>query len=256
MKIEAYIIAFNEAEVITFTLRHYLNFCDTVYVYDNHSTDRTTEIAKQMGAIVIPFGIPGVLSDDEYLKVKNYAWKNSDADWVIVVDTDEIIYHPWIRHVMEQSITNGDTIMTTYGWQIMSHAMPQYQWSEINNGFHYENYSKSAVFSPRLKEIGYVYGCHEARPVGHVQYSKEKLLLAHYANVGGPERLCRKHAMYRTRLSERNRRWGLGVHYMTPDIHQEGKTDEQRIKEWNERYEQSVNFSPELIWPSGHGTMN
>lgn len=243
MKVVARIIAWNEAEVIRLTISHYQKFCDHVIVYDNHSTDNTADIARSMGAEVVPFGLPGVLSDDEYLKVKNHAWKGSDADWEIIVDTDEVIYHPSIVNVLERSLEAGDTIMTTWGWQIMSLAVPRFYWLEVKHGYHYSNYSKSAVFSPRLQEIGYVYGCHEAKPKGHVQYSKDTLLLAHYSNIGGPWRLIKKHAAYRERLSDRNRRFGLGVHYTY--------SDEQRINEWNERYAQSSDFSPELIWPSG-----
>lgn len=231
MKVEAHIIAYNESEVIALTIKHYLGFCSRVVIYDNYSTDNTREIALSLGAEVVPFGIEGVLSDDEYIKVKNNVWKGSDADWVIVCDTDEIIWHDQIKDFLWQHIGKCSMIRT-YGWQIMSYDMPKESFLEITNGFHYENYSKFAVFDPKmLTEISYVVGCHDCRPQGKVIKSEDFLYLLHYSNIGGPERLIKKHASYRPRLSERNLRWGMGIHYTY--------TDEQRVKEWKERYEKS-----------------
>jgi hypothetical protein len=51
--------------------------------------------------------------------------------------------------------------------------------------------------------------------------------------VGGPERLVKRHALYRPRMSKENihRRWGH--HYL------EEVTDEIRVKEWHEKYQSS-----------------
>jgi glycosyltransferase involved in cell wall biosynthesis len=228
MKVEAYIIAWNEADIIAFTINHYKQFCDKIILFDNFSDDGTPEIARSLGCDVRTFGRPGELSDPEYLKVKNYAWKFSDADWVIIVDADEIIWHPNIKQTLQKNI-GSSTIFKPTGWNIYSHAMPINNYLEITTGILDNNYSKLCVFNPKkITDINYVYGCHVAKPTGDVVYSSDNLFLLHYRNIGGPSRLVKRHASYRPRLSEINRRFKLGIHYTF--------TDEQRVQEWHQSY--------------------
>lgn len=248
MTCEAYIIAWNEAELIGLTVAHYQQFCTKIIVFDNHSTDGTRDIATYMGAEVRLFGIPGVLDDKEYLRIKNFAWKGSKADWVIVVDCDEILWHPNIHKIYSplwDAHSSGHSFFATQGWDVVSHHPAAFSITSQKTGYANDNYSKSVIFNPRMiREIGYVYGCHQAKPVGLIRYSPHLLMLFHYSNIGGPERLCRRHAAYRARLSENNKRWGLGIHYTY--------SDEQRIKEWNDKYEKSSVFSQGLYYsPEG-----
>lgn len=234
--VEAFIVAWQEAETIRLTLSHYNSFCDKVTLFDNYSTDGTPDIARDMGATVKQFGTPGVLSDDDYLTVKNNCWKKSRANWVFVGDADEIIWHPNIETEFKVQSELGATIFKTIGWDVVSHYMPQNSFMEITNGYRNENYSKLSVFNPQaIKEIGYKYGCHVAKPKGEVNFCNDELILMHYRNIGGPQRLVHRHALYRPRMSEKNRRFGLGCHYEY--------TDEQRVKEWYEKYDNSVELS-------------
>lgn len=242
MTCEAYIIAWNESEIIAHTILYYQQFCKKIILFDNYSTDNTREIATHFGAEVRLFGIPGVLDDKEYLKIKNEAWKASKADWVIIIDADEIIWHPNLFHVLDKT---SYSIFKTQGWDVIRKDMPMHYLIESTTGYPNDDYSKSVIFNPQtIKEIDYIYGCHVARPKGEIKYSPDLLMLFHYANIGGPERLCRRHAAYRARLSENNKRWGLGIHYTY--------TDEQRIAEWHEKLGKSSEFSPDGIYsPSG-----
>jgi len=179
-----------------------------------------------MGCDVIKFGTKGVLDDKEYLKVKNHCWKRSRFDYVIVCDSDEILQEP--EHPT-------GTIVRTQGFNIFSHQMPKDDFLEIQTGILDNNYSKYVMFSPRLKEIGYVYGCHQAKPKGDIIVSHETLVLFHYRNIGGPDRLVQRHKIYRERMSSFNKAWKLGVHYLYDD--------EQRIREWHQHYENSKELS-------------
>lgn len=235
MKVEAYIIAWNEADIIRLTIEHYKQFCDRVILYDNYSDDGTAEIARDLGCEVRSFGRKGELSDPEYLKVKNYAWKFSEADWVIVVDADEILYHPNIKALLEDNIDRS-TIFNTVGWNVFSHSMPVNSYMEVKTGKVDGNYSKLCIFNPKkVTDINYVYGCHVAKPAGEVVYAWEKLILLHYRNIGGPARLVKRHALYRERLSEINRRFKLGIHYTF--------SDDQRIHEWHDSYKNCIELS-------------
>lgn len=231
--VEAFIVGWNESETIRLTLSHYNSFCEKVTLFDNYSTDGTPDIARDMGATVKQFGTPGVLSDDDYLTVKNNCWKKSRAEWVVVCDADEILWHPHLETEFKLMTELGATVFKTVGFDIVSHDMPQASFLEITNGFQNGNYSKSVCFSPReIREINFKYGSHVCKPSGNVKYSDKELILLHYRNIGGPQRLVDRHAMYRPRMSEKNLRFGLGIHYTW--------TDEQRIKEWYEKYDNSV----------------
>lgn len=239
MSSEAHIIAWNEAETIHLTIQHYQKFCQKIVLHDNYSTDNTREIAHGMGCEIQLFGDKGVLSDEHYRQLKNHCWKGSKADWVIVCDADEILDTDGF--MLAQMTADGVTVPLTYGWDVFSYDVPSESFHEITFGFHNGNYSKSAIFNPSaVREINYVYGCHVARPKGNIVPSIKPITLFHYRNIGGPERLVKRHALYRERLSEHNKRLGLGCHYLF--------TDEQRVREWEEKYKSSKIYSPDGVY--------
>lgn len=228
MNIDCHFIAFNESQTIHLTIKHYQSFCRQVYVYDNFSTDNTREISEAMGCIVKPFGIAGQLNDQEYIKVKNNCWKGSDADWVIVCDADEILSSA----DFETAKKEGATIIRTQGANMFSETLPINDWKEIKTGVFDDNYSKLICFNPKaLSEIGYVYGCHEAKPQGNVKFSTHTASLLHYKHVGGAKRLADRHALYAERLSDINKRWKMGFQYQEPRA--------QTIKYFNENLQKA-----------------
>lgn len=234
--IETFLISWNEAETIHLTIKHYLQF-GRVNLYDNYSNDGTTEIAEKLGAFVYNFGKKGTLDDKEYLKIKNNVWKNSNADYVIVCDSDEILNVD--LNFLKKEKEKGVTIFKTWGWNIFSHKMPKKNWFEIQTGFHDPNFSKQVIFSPKLEGINYVYGCHVCQPQGDLKYSNHVLPLFHYRNVGGVERLINRHKSYRRRMSDFNKRLRLGHHYLTEE--------KKKRKEWHDCLTNSKEFSPDFI---------
>jgi glycosyltransferase involved in cell wall biosynthesis len=236
---EAFILCWNEAETLHMTIKHYQKFCSSIVIYDNHSTDNSREIARAMGCKVKTFGTPGVLSDQDYRDLKNNCWKKTwpgkdHRDWVIVCDADEILdINPL---TLTRAKLQGKTIIKTSGWDVFSYLMPEESFMEIKTGILSENYSKSVMFDPaKISEINYRFGGHNASPKGIIQYTDEATTLFHYRNIGGPERLVKRHELYRARLSDHNKQLGLGCHYLY--------SDEQRIKEWEEHYKNSREYS-------------
>lgn len=240
--IEAHIVAWNEAETIHLTIKHYQSFCAHIVLWDNHSTDNTREIAKAMGCTVKTFGKPGELSDRAYIDLKNQAWKKNHPgvdrrDFVIVCDADEILVAhkktaPTINCALEYGKKQCYAIFKTQGWNVFSYDMPKERWLEITNGHPEENYSKTVIFDPKqITDINFHIGCHVSKPKGNVLFSSEPLYLFHYRNVGGPQRLIERHKLYRPRMSEENlqRRWG--EHYLWDD--------QIRVKEWEEKFQKS-----------------
>ncbi len=217
---EAFIIAWNREDSIHLTIRHYQQFCQRVVIFDNFSEDKTRDISASLGADVRLFGTKGVLDDQAYIDIKNSCWKNSNADWVIVCDDDEILYHPDMPEFLEKH--KGMSIIRTQGYSMYSENVPREKWIEVKTGTEDANYSKFVIFNPKkVKEIGYVYGCHEAKVKG-IDWRDcplEELMLLHYRSIGGIERLIDRHHEYepRRRKSAVNMKWNLGHHYAEPD---------------------------------------
>jgi len=215
MKIEVYLIAFNESETIHLTIKHYQKLGATIKIYDNFSDDGTPDICRSMGCEVENFGRKGQLNDAEYRKIKNYKWKGSTADWVIVCDADEILEIPWIN--LAEATVQGHTIFKTHGFNIYSHDMPKDDYFEILTGVQDPSYSKLVIFDPKkITDMMYDFGCHKSTPCGEVVYSDFEPTLFHYRAIGGPERIVKRHALYRSRLSDVNKKMALAVHYTYP----------------------------------------
>lgn len=80
--ISAVVIAKNEEDMIADCLDS-LSFCEEVIVVDGGSEDRTSDIAKRMGANVF------VYKSDDFSELRNFGLEKAKGDWVLYVDTDE-----------------------------------------------------------------------------------------------------------------------------------------------------------------------
>lgn len=60
-------------------------FCDQIVVVDSGSTDRTIEIAREAGAVVVENPWPGFAAQ------RNVAIDHASSDWVLEIDADETI---------------------------------------------------------------------------------------------------------------------------------------------------------------------
>lgn len=232
MKIEAFFIMYNEAEILPLVIRHYQKFCDKITFFDNYSTDDSQIIAESMGCEVKKFGKKGELSDQDYLDVKNNCWRGSDADWCIVADCDEVLLFDE-QYLLRTPNHKNFTIIKTQGWNVYSDQMPKNNLIEITTGYQFDNYSKSVMFNPKeIKEINYKPGAHACNPIGNVVYSEDVLFyLLHYKNIGGVDRLLKRNQEYRNRMSYQNKKMGWGIHYYD---------SEAKIRqEWAERLAKS-----------------
>ncbi len=218
MRIELFAICWNEIDIIPFFVDHY-SFCNKITVFDNHSTDGSDILLNKLGCKVIKYG-SSQLDDREYLRIKNTAWKESSADYVIVCDMDELLYHPEIKSYLEESLREGVNIFETQGIDMFSNQMPILgkPIQLINTGILSPAYSKRVIFSPKI-DINYEYGCHKSNPHGNLKWDKSRSLkVHHYRSIGGAMRLLKRHKAYQKRMCEYNRKKGLGSHYLRSDI--------------------------------------
>jgi glycosyltransferase involved in cell wall biosynthesis len=84
MRISAAIITYNEQANIARAIES-LRCCDEVVVVDSGSSDRTTEIAANLGARVVEAPWRG------YAGQKNFASEQAAYDWVLSLDADEAL---------------------------------------------------------------------------------------------------------------------------------------------------------------------
>lgn len=233
MIIKAFIITFNESDIIRFTIKHYQKFCSEIHIYDNHSTDGTREICAGMGCIIHTFGKEGVLDDRAYLEVKNNCWKaHKDSDYVIVCDADEILYEQG-GEIQDWSsiLQKAYTLVRCLGFDIYSETLPINSWNEKTLGYENSMYNKVLMFNPKaVEEINYGFGCHGAKPEIDrncvVKISNMNFRLHHMRYIGGIDRLVRRYDTYQKRMCEFNVNNKLG--------HQYFKSVEELEKDWEE----------------------
>ena len=78
------VIAFNEEDHIAHAIQS-AQWAEEILVIDSGSTDKTVEIAKNLGARVLINPWPG------YGQQKNFASKMATYDWILNIDADEVI---------------------------------------------------------------------------------------------------------------------------------------------------------------------
>ena len=185
MNIHVYAVAYNEELLMPFFLRHYCKFANQITIFDNESTDRTAEIIRSFGANVISFKTNNTMMDSVQVRIKNEEYKKSrgKADWVIVVDSDELVYHPDIVSLLAKYKKDGITFPKVDGYDMIGDDYPKFEgqlYDEIKQGVSEWMYCKRAIFDPFIG-INYVVGAHKCSPHGSIVESKKaEIKLLHY----------------------------------------------------------------------------
>lgn len=230
LTIEAYILCYNEEKMILHTLNHYSKFCTHITIIDNCSTDNTIDLINHSGIPNITlkqFDTKGKLRDDAYELIKNTCWHKSEADFVIVCDMDEFLYHPNLINELKLAKENGFGIINTEGYNMFSETFPtDYSkpiTEQIKRGARAYNFDKNIIFSPKLIEnINYYPGAHKCNPVYYNNAKdvrpKTKFKLLHYKYIGY-DYLVQKHQSYAQRLSDYNKTYNYGGEYLKGEKH-------------------------------------
>jgi len=191
-----------------------------MFIFDDRSTDRSRALIEAHPHAECITGVPVYsdadhkVSDDILLALKNAAYKSSrgKADWVMVVDIDEFVYHPDLTELLSQYGAQGITLPEIQGFEMVSECPPFTDgqiYQEIRRGFRNPWYSKCAVFDPAL-EINYLPGSHACVPTGLVRRSEGiELKLLHYRFLG-EDYFCGRYATRQASLSATNldNNWG------------------------------------------------
>ena len=73
------------------------------FVWDNFSDDGSRQLIEACpNAVLMSYDSGGEYSERILQRLKNNCWKWSTADWVIVCDVDELVYHPHLLQYLEE----------------------------------------------------------------------------------------------------------------------------------------------------------
>lgn len=241
MNIEVYTICYNESKFINLFLNYYAQFASKIIIYDNYSTDDTCDKINRFNICpteIIKYDTGNQIRDDIYLEIKNNCWKNSKADYVIVCDVDEILYHQDLLNFLKNNKFN---VFKPMGFNMVSDFFPSEENQIINQvktGVFDVKFSKCILFKPNeLNEINFGPGCHKCFPTAKSELKlydsledDRQLKLLHYKNISFQYRM-EKNKAFAQRLSDFNRLHNMGFHYLWDNDEQYA----EYLKLWNHR---------------------
>ena len=152
MKINAICMVKNEADIIIEALANALNFCHRIYVFDNGSTDGTSELIdefiKSNPRVVLAQRSDELFKNQLRNRVYNmFHQLYSDDDWWYILDADELVAED-PRPYLEKAAKSGADCMRT--WQA------QFYLTEKDlEQFDYEDMSKPVTERRRYYRINW-----------------------------------------------------------------------------------------------------
>jgi len=237
MRIEAYIICWNEAKILPWVLDYWLSAgIDKLIIYDNMSDDDTMSIINNYPMIieVRHFATGGLFDDYRHAEIKETCWRGSDADWVFVGDCDEVLFTPGRLKDFLKDVELP--ILQPCLYQMVAWALPSDYLRPAQQGYlllhQYQEIrlqclgpNKVNLFQPsRVTEMNFGLGAHRCDPYNgdkHVPIIfNPDLSWFHIKNLG-VEYLLQRNAELYARLPQKikdERR--IAVHYLPgTDVH-------------------------------------
>jgi hypothetical protein len=232
VKIHLYALCWNDAELLPYFFRHYDQVVSRYFIFDDGSTDGSLGLLHSRENVEVhrfsrsdPASF--VLSEQS---LSNEFWKASrgSADWVIVTDIDEHLFHPELGSLLQHYKDRGITIVPALGYQMISEKFPEPDETLCETrvwGAPHPFYGKLSLFDPAaISEIDYGYGRHSADPKGRViAPAIDQILLLHYKYLD--------HEW--TRQRHQQLRVGLGAKDLENDWgNQYSCSDEEYTRRW------------------------
>ncbi len=192
MKIDVYSTMHNEILLLPYFLRHYETIADRIFVWEDESTDGTRELLSSHPKVtLVPLAVHGI--DDvhwvrrvwsQYPKISR-----GKADWVIIVDADEFIYHPRLLDKLQSYLDSGTQVIKCRGYNMISDSFPTTTgqiYDEVKFGRYSNNIGKRCIFSPSIP-IHFAPGRHFLKnrlPEDVIDNRLQEIMLLHYRYLG------------------------------------------------------------------------
>lgn len=176
IRVHLYTQCWNDEFMLPFFFRHYDDLVDRYVIFDDGSTDRSLSILRDHPKVELR---RFARSDPDSSELStqtfsNQCWKESrgEAEWVIVTDMDEHLYHPRMRQYLQRCTAAGVTLIPALGFQMISEDTPpgaQPLCETCTSGVPWAQMMKPSIFNPsEIDEVNFVIGRHSAAPVGNV----------------------------------------------------------------------------------------
>lgn len=113
MKIWANCIVHNEENFIWFAIMSVIDYVDKILIYDTGSNDNTIEIIKELKGLhndKIIFKKVGKVDDREFTKMRQAMLEESNCDWLLILDGDEIWWEDSIEKLVKEINLRGRKI--------------------------------------------------------------------------------------------------------------------------------------------------
>ena len=207
--------------MLPYFFRHYRSLVERFFIFDDGSTDGSLEFLRAQPDVELGRferdGDSYVLSAVRFYRE---AWKASRgrAEWVIVCNVDEHLYHPDLLGYVNDCRDEGVTAVRAEGYEMVGEHFPDEPrrlCDEIVTGTRWERLDKVALFDPSaIDEIGYSPGRHVARPIGRFVLPAEPAVkLLHYKHLG-VDYLVNRQAELRGRLLPGDIANHYGIQYL------------------------------------------
>jgi hypothetical protein len=204
--------------MLPFFFRHYDDLVDKYCVFDNGSTDDSLPLLESHPKVeVTHFDVLGDSFVEEERRLGDTIWRNSAADWVIVTDIDEHIYHPQLTKYLRRCTDEGITAIQSVGYEMISDRFPtgsEPLVEQVTIGTRSAGLDRLCIFNPKaITETNFTAGRHEAKPTGRVVWPASfEVLLLHYKQLGVNYPIARS-AELRQGLRPKDLAQSWGVHY-------------------------------------------
>jgi hypothetical protein len=217
--------------MLPYFFRHYDDIVDRYFIFDNGSTDGSLSLLNEHQRVELShFEVRGDSFVEEERHLGNSVWRHSDADWVIVTDIDEHIYHPNLNAYLQRCADQGITAIQSIGYEMVSNAFPtsdELLTQLVTTGTRSIGHNRLCIFNPKeLTETNFNAGRHRATPTGNVVWpSYPEVLLLHYKQLGTEYPVARSAELRQgLRPGDLNKQWGLQYTW----------TPEQIIANWQQ----------------------
>jgi len=195
MKIHLYTLAWNEINLVPFFLHYYAPICEKIIVFDNGSTDDSMQLLKSEPKVEIRSWNPDGSICENAAKLKSTVWKESigQADWAIVIDFDEFVYHPNLIDYLS-NLDSDVMAIQSIGYDMVCDSFPTYDGKclteIVRNGVPNHYYNKVSLFRlNKMCSFDYVVGCHGiCKSEFYIVYpNAQDIKMFHYRYLGRDE---------------------------------------------------------------------
>mgnify|MGYP005853155105 CR=1 FL=1 len=230
MSLWVYTFCWNEEKILPFFLRHYKHLlnAERIIVYDNESDDNSlSEIGrwKNLGVEARTYKTGGMHSESgAMVQIRNECWHEARgrADWVAVVDCDELLFHHDFSGFLRRCEAHGTTLVRAYGFEMVAAEFPRDDGRTqlsllVRKGVQSPLYSKPCLFRPdHIRTISYAHGAHDCKAPGNVRYMPSgSLKMLHYKRLGW-DYFWNRVERLRNRSDPRDLKQGYSEHYRYP----------------------------------------